>query len=349
MSVIISSFGTLPDGREVQRVCLENRNGTQLSVLTYGATIQSFLFGGVDVVLGFDTIDGYLSQGPAYLGATVGRYANRIADGRFKLDGRTVDVGCNEAGRGHLHGGINGFDKKMWEYDIVSQTDEPCVTFRLVSPDGDEGYPGTLKFRLSFLLTERDVLRLSYEAETDRDTVLNVTQHSYFNLNGPDGGDVLQTRLTIPARAIVLVDERLIPTGELLPVRDTPFDFTEEKPIGRDIGADHPQLRIAGGYDHTFVLGQPGVRKHAATAISPVSGLRLDCFTDQPGVQLYTANFLDLPAGKGGRPLRPYGAFCLETQHFPDSPNQPLFPSAVLRAGESFRSVTEYRISREDE
>lgn len=349
MPVTISPFGTLPDGRAVQKVCLQNGRGTQVCVLTYGATIQSFLWDGIDVVLGFDTLEGYLTQGKAYLGATVGRYANRLRDGRFSLNGQVYDVGCNESGRGHLHGGAVGFDKNIWEFEVITQGEEPCVTFQLLSPDGDQGYPGTLSLRLSLLLTRGDVLRLQYEAQTDRDTVLNVTQHSYFTLNGPAGGEILDTVLQIPAHAIVPVDDKLIPTGELMPVAGTPFDFREPKPIGRDLFADHPQLQLAHGYDHNFVLGQPGVRKHAVTAVSPRTGLRLDCYTDQPGLQLYTANGLNLPVGKGGAPLRPHTAFCLETQHFPDSPNQPSFPSTVLRAGETFRSVTEYRISRDAE
>lgn len=347
MPVSLSPFGSLPDGREVQQVCLQNGNGTQVCVLTYGATIRSFVFDGVDVVLGFDTIEGYLSQTRSYLGATVGRYANRICGGRFSLGGRTFDVGCNEPGRGHLHGGVEGFDRRLWDCEVIARGEEPCVTFSLLSPDGDQGYPGTLRLRLSLLLTKADVLRLQYEAQSDQDTVLNVTQHSYFNLAG--GGDVLDTELMIPAHAIVPVDEQMIPTGELMPVRGTPFDFLSPKPIGRDIDADHPQLRLTHGYDHNFVLGQPGVRKHAVSAVSPRSGLRLDCFTDQPGLQLYTANGLNLPAGKGGVPLRPRTGFCLETQHYPDSPNQPAFPSTLLRAGETFHSVTEYRVSQDAE
>lgn len=340
MGIQEQTFGHMPDGRAVQRITLIGEGGLAASLLTYGATLQALTFGGRDVVLGYDTLDEYRTH-ESYQGATVGRYANRIAGGRFVLGGVAYDVGCNEGGRGHLHGGREGFDKKLWDAETLEDRGEPSVRFSYTAADGEEGYPGQLEVAVTFTVTRDNALRIRYEASSERDTVLNLTNHAYFNLNGYDGGDVLDTSLRIEADAYTPVDERLIPTGERRPVADTPFDFRQAKPIGRDSGAADDQLALGGGYDHNFVLGDGF--KRAVTATAPRSGIRLECWTDQPGVQLYTANGLDVPAGKGGIALYRHQGFCLETQHFPDSPNHPDFPSTMLRAGELFESVTEYR------
>ncbi len=315
------------------------------AVLSYGAALQMLEYDGQDRILGYDTLAGYLGGG-SYQGAAVGRYANRIADGKFTLNGRIWDVGRNEKGIGHLHGGKVGFDKRLWTAEIVDDGEEPAVCFSLLAADGEEGYPGNLSVTLTYRLVGGDALRLTYTAESDQDTVMNLTNHTYFNLNGREESDILDTRVRIAAEYITPVDARLIPTGELRPVEGTPFDFREEKANGRDIGAPDEQLRLGLGYDHNFVLGSDRRRRHAVSAWSPESGVRMDCYTDLPGVQFYTANVLGEPGGKGGRPLRKNQGFCLETQFFPDSPNQPSFPSPVLRAGERYESTTEYCFSR---
>lgn len=342
MGIQTTDFGVLPDGRPVTRYTLTGAGGLAASLLTYGATLQSLCFRGRDMVLGFDDLDGYLHIRGSYQGATIGRYGNRIADGRFSLNGRDYDVGCNENGTGHLHGGERGFDKQLWTATVLADGAEPAVAFSRRSPDGEEGYPGNLDVTVTFTVTADNVLRIAYEARTDADTVVNLTNHAYFNLNGFDGGDILDTELTIAADAITPVNDRLIPTGALRPVEDTPFDFRKPKPIGRDIDADDPQLAIGGGYDHNYVLNGTGLRP-VATARSPRSGIAMTCVTDQPGVQFYAGNAIAEDAGKGGTPLFRRQGFCLETQHYPDSPNQPAFPSTLLRAGEVYQTVTEYR------
>ncbi len=343
MGVQTENWGKIGE-TAVRRFVLES-GGLRAAVISYGAALQMLEFAGKDRILGYDTLEGYRG-GRSYQGAAIGRYANRIADGRFRLDGREYDVGRNEDGIGHLHGGAAGFDKRVWSAQVLEDGAAPAVRFTLESADGEEGYPGNLSVSLTYRLVGGDTLRLEYAAESDKDTVVNLTNHAYFNLEGADGGDVLDTRVWIAAEAFTPVDARLIPTGEVRPVEGTPFDFRQEKAIGRDIGMDDEQLRLGGGYDHNFVLGFDRRRRHAASAFSPAAGIRLDCFTDQPGMQFYTANGLDEAGGKGGRPLQKRHAFCLETQCFPDSPNHPAFPSPVLKAGERYASVTEYRFSR---
>lgn len=335
-------FGQLPNGTAVQKITIHGKGGLTASVLTYGAILHQLIFEGTDVVLGHETIADYL---PAigYIGTTVGRYANRIAEGKFTLNGVEYDVGCNETGRGHLHGGDEGFDKRVWS---VGELSENSVELTLLSPDGDMGYPGELTLSVRYTVEDDNTLALTYRAVCDKDTVFNPTNHTYFNLNGFDGGTILDTELYINADTITPVDDLLIPTGERMPVDGTPFDFRVAKPIGRDIGGDHPQIAVGGGYDHNFCLGDTVQYRHAVSAFAPRTSIRMDCYTTEPGVQLYTANFLESPTGKGG-PMGQYQGFCLETQHFPDSPNQPTFPSVVLKAGETFESLTRYRFTKE--
>ena len=342
MAVEIMGFGRLADGHPVEKYVLTGGGGLRVSVLTYGATLQAVEFRGKDLLLGYDSLEDYVEKNSSYQGATVGRYANRIAGGLFTLNGRTYDVGCNEEGRGHLHGGVRGFDKRIWSAKVLTDGDTPSICLSRISEDGEEGYPGRVEVSVTMTVEPDNVLRLTYDARSDADTVLNLTNHGYFNLNGWDGGDVLDTVLTIGAHAITPVDERLIPTGELLPVEGTPFDFRQGQTIGAALAGSHPQLTLGGGVDHNFVLGMDRRMRQAVHAVSPRSGIAVDCRTDLPGVQIYTANSLEEKAGKGGVNLYPHQGFCMETQFFPDSPNQPGFPTTVLKAGKAFHSVTEY-------
>jgi aldose 1-epimerase len=345
-----SPFGAMPapDGRPVEQFTLR-AGGLELSAITYGATIVSLRVPDrdgalADVVLGHDSLPGYLRHSP-YFGAIVGRYGNRIAQGRFTLDGVTYHLARND-GRQHLHGGIRGFDKAIWGATARSGDGDASVTFTLASPDGDEGYPGALEAVVTYTLTARGELAVDYTARTDLPTVVNLTQHSYFDLSAGRCESILGHELTVHADAYLPVDATLIPTGELAPVAGTPFDFRSPTRIGERIGEPDQQLRHAGGYDHTFVLRPDGRDRslaHAAHVAEPTSGRTLDVYTTEPGMQLYSGNFLDgTIRGKEGRIYPHRGGFCLETQHFPDSPNQPAFPTTVLRPGEEYRSRTVY-------
>jgi aldose 1-epimerase len=347
MRIDRGKFGTLPDGRVIDVVTLRNRSGITLRVITYGGIIVSLSTpdraGELDdIVLGFDTLDGYLGESP-YFGAIIGRVGNRIANGRFVLDGVEYHLAKNN-GPNHLHGGIRGFDKVVWDARTFERGDAAGVVLTYASPDGEEGYPGRLDATVTYTLNDRDELVVGYSATTDAPTVVNLTQHSYFNL-GHAGSDVLAHELTIDADAIVAVHATLIPTGELMPVQGTPFDFRVATPIGARINADHPQLKVAGGYDHTFVLGaKTDAPRRAAFVRAPSSGRTLEVETTEPGVQLYTGNFLDGSIrGEGGVVYPHRGGFCLETQHFPDAPNQPAFPSIVLRRGAKYETTTVFR------
>ncbi len=315
----------------MRKITLSQGNLT-VTVLTYGATLQSIRFRGIDVALGYDTVEEYQQYG-AYLGATVGRYANRIADGKFTLNGVEYDVGCNEKGRGHIHGGRIGLDKKIW---TVREESETAVTLETALADGEEGYPGNMKVAVTFEVCD-DTLRIIYDAISDADTVFNPTNHCYFNLNG--SGSIEDHKLVIFADSYLPVNEKMIPTGEVRSVKGTPFDFTAYKRVGQEIDADDEQIRLGGGYDHTFVLNEGSGMK--AKVEGDATGFIMACYTDMPGLQLYTGNFLDQPTGKKG-PIGKREGFCLETQFFPDTPNRPAFPSCVLKAGESFRSVTAF-------
>jgi aldose 1-epimerase len=347
-SVTRAPFGTSDDGRSVHVFTLTNANGVEVRVMEYGATIVSLRTpdrdGNLgDIALGFDSLDGYLAGSP-YFGAVVGRYGNRIAGGRFALDDSTYQLATND-GVNHLHGGITGFDKVVWTGEPVERDDGVGVTFAYTSPDGEEGYPGTLETRVTYILTEADELIMDYVATTDRATPVNLTQHTYFNLTGDASRDILDHELQVHAESFTPVDETLIPTGTVAPVAATPFDFRSPTAIGARIGEDHRQLELGGGYDHNFVLRRagPGLIS-AAQVVEPTSGRMLEVLTTEPGMQFYSGNFLDgTITGKGGRVYEHRFGFCLETQHYPDSPNQPEFPSTILRPGDEYRSTTVWR------
>lgn len=343
-------FGRTPEGEEVEMFTLENGNGLEVAVIEYGAIIQAIRLpdatdGHVDVALGHDALEGYLSDSP-YFGAVVGRYANRIAGGRFTLDGDTYELARND-GPNHLHGGERGFDRVVWDGRPLEGAEGDAVELRYTSPAGEEGYPGTLDVVVTYTLTGDDELVVDYRATTDAPTPVNLSQHTYFNLAGAGSGDILDHVLTIEADAYTPVDSTLVPTGEIAPVEGTPFDFRDPTPIGARIDAEHPQLAHGGGYDHNFVLRRPGAAGsapvRAAHVADPASGRALDIRTTEPGLQFYSGNFLDGSIrGKGGAVYGHRGGFCLETQHFPDSPNRPAFPSTILRPGEEYRSRAVY-------
>ena len=340
-------FGRLPDGTPVDRWTVE-AGGVRLRVLSYGGIVQALEVPDrhgrrANVSLGFADLDSYVADSP-YFGALIGRYGNRIARGRFTLDGTEYQVPVND-GPNSLHGGDQGFDKRVW--DVAPLRRDGAVGLRLhrVSPDGEMGYPGTLRVQVDYLLTEDGAFRIDYEATTDAPTVVNLTNHTYFNLAGEGAGGVEDHVLEVAASRYTPVDDTLIPTGELAPVAGTPFDFRRPKPIGRDLRANHPQVLRAQGYDHNLVLdkGVTARPEPVITVYEPTSGRTMRVATTEPGVQFYSGNFLTGTfAGTSGRVYRQADGFCLETQHFPDSPNQPDFPSTVLRPGETYRSSTVY-------
>lgn len=340
-------FGEV-EGESVERYILRNANAMEVGILTYGGIVQSIRVpdkdGTVgDVVLGFDNVDDYVEKSP-YFGAIVGRYANRIAKGQFTLDGHTYHLPINNEPNS-LHGGDKGFDKRIWTASDASDT---SLTLSYTSPDGEEGYPGTLEVHVTYSLDDDNALKIEYAATTDKKTVINLSNHSYFNLAGEGSGTIEHHELQLHASHYTPVDETLIPTGEIAPVAGTPFDFTTAKPIGKDIrDASSDQILIAHGFDHNFVLDRPEgdttTLVKAAMVTEPTTGRTLQVETTQPGVQLYTGNFLDGSfGGIGKQAYRQGDAFCLETQHFPDSPNHPDFPSTELDPGQEFRSTTVY-------
>ncbi|NQU10218.1 galactose mutarotase [bacterium] len=341
-------FGTTADGRAVQLYTLRNGQGCEVKITNYGGTVVSLsvpdrqgMLG--DVVLGFDRLVDYLQDSP-YFGCLIGRYANRIARGTFSIDGTTYSLATNNPPN-HLHGGIKGFDKVVWSARAFWSRRGPALELRHVSRDGEEGYPGRLDVKAVYTLTEDNELQLDLEARADRDTICNLTGHSYFNLAGP--GDILGHILMIDAKQFTPIDQTLIPTGQLPPVDGTPFDFRQPTPIGARIDQDHPQLKSGNGYDHNWVLDKPAdVLALAATVYEPRSGRVLEVWTTAPGIQFYSGNFLDgHHVGKGGQAYAFRSGLCLEPQFFPDSPNQPAFPSPVLKAGDTYRHSIIYRFS----
>lgn len=341
------SYGKTPDGTPVDLYVLKSGD-IEAHVITYGGIVQALKVPdksgkSADVVLGFDTLDGYTSgpkPNPAFFGAIIGRYANRIANAKFTLDGKTYSTPQND-GPNTLHSGPNGFDKKVWKAQEIPHG----VELTLVSPDGDSGFPGTLTAVVRYTLEGKD-LKIDYSATTDKDTVLNLTNHSYFNLAGQGNGDILQNRVKINASRYTPVNDNLIPTGELASVAGTPFDFRKPTAVGARINDDNDQLKKGHGYDHNWVLENGGKVAEAAEVYEPTSGRVLQVLTDQPGVQFYTGNFLDgTITGKNGNKYQRRDALCLETQHFPDSPNHPKFPTTELKPGQRFHRVTIFRFS----
>jgi aldose 1-epimerase len=325
----------------------------RVAVLDYGGIVQSLCVPDRDgrlgdVVLGYDEVAGY-ERDRFYIGAAIGRVAGRIGGAAFTLDGERYALAAND-GPNHLHGGPRGFDKVVWRARTFEDADRVGVVLEHLSHDGDEGYPGNLRARITYAVNDANVLSVDYHATTDRPTPVNLTQHAYFNLAGEGSGDVLEHELTVHAESYTPLDAGLLPTGQIAPVEGTPLDFRAPRRVGERIYAVHEQLRTAGGYDHNLVLdGADGAAPRPAARLSdPASGRVMDVHTTEPGMQLYTGNFLDASIlGKHGDRYGPRAGMCLETQHFPDSPNRPEFPSIILRPGEEFRSRTEFRFSTE--
>ncbi|AZE78162.1 aldose epimerase family protein [Pseudomonas synxantha] len=347
-------FGNTNDGTAVEQYILRNSHGMQATVITYGGVLQSLKVpdkhGKVDdVVLGFDDVQGY-QAGTAFFGATIGRFGNRLAGGAFELDGKRYQVPLND-GPNSLHGGAQGFDKQVWQAQPVKDKDSVGVTLTYLSKDGEMGFPGNLKTEVTYRLNDNNELHIDYKATTDKPTVLNLTNHSYFNLAGAGNGDILKQVATLHASHYTPVNATLIPTGELAPVKGTPMDFLKPTPIGQHIKADHPQLKFAepkqGGFDFNWALDTKGdIKQLAADVHDPESGRRLQLYTSEPGVQFYTSNFLDGSVkGKGGKTYQHWSGFTLETQHFPDAPNQPGFASTRLNPGQTYTQHTLFKFS----
>ncbi len=355
-AVQVAPFGTTEDGTTVEKYTFANANGIEVEAITYGGIItalrvpdQNGQFS--DIVLGYDSLAGYLDVTP-YFGAIIGRYGNRIGGAQFELEGETYELAANN-GPNHLHGGVQGFDKVVWNAEPFEDERGVGVVFTYTSPDGEEGYPGTLNVTVTYLLTDANELIFDYEATTDKATPVNLTQHSYFNLAGHDSGTILDHALMINAETFTPVDETLIPTGELRPVDGTPFDFREATAIGARIDADDEQIGFGPGYDHNFVLVKENPNADGLTLAARVteatSGRVMEIYTTEPGIQFYAGNFLDgTITGKGGVVYERRTGFCLETQHYPDSPNQPDFPSTILRPGETYSTRTVYTFSTQD-
>lgn len=333
--VTTRAFGTMPDGDEVIAYTVTNRLGASVTILNMGGIIQSLNIPDrkdtlTDIVCGFDTVEGYLTGG-GYHGALIGRYANRIAGGKFTLNDTEYTLVCNEKGIIHLHGGNVGFNQKLWKVDVVEREDETRLVLEYVSPDGEEGYPGRLKVTVTYTFTDANVLRIRYEAFTDKDTICNLTNHTYFNLSGYASCDIRQHRFFIDADRLTEVNDDLLPTGREIDVAGTGFDFRRFREMTENI-------------DHNYVLNHPGTFRKAAEVREPIHGRAMEIWTDMPGMQLYTANMMDgdVPF-KGGVEQRVHTAFAVETQFAPDSPNQPSFPSCVLRKGDIYDYTTEFR------
>lgn len=333
-------FGTV-DGKQVFLYTLTNKQGTIVKITNYGGIVTSIIVPGkngemADVVLGFDSLHSYLAGHP-YFGCIVGRCANRIGNASFKLNGKEYQLAANIPPN-HLHGGIKGFDKKVWEPEDYMYEGEPNLSLVYASPDGEEGYPGNMKVRVTYTLTEDNELKIAYYAMTDQATPVNLTHHSYFNLKGAGNGDILDQVLTIDADRYTVVNDQLMPTGELRDVTGTPFDFRQPKPVGQDMS------KVSGGYDHNFALNNKGELALVATLQDPASGRMMEVYSTEPGMQFYGGNFLDGSViGKGGKAYQKHYGLCLETQHFPDAVHQPAFPSVILEPGKELNSLTIYK------
>jgi len=349
LTVEKKAYGTAPDG-PIDEYTLTNANGMTLKVITYGGIITHLTAPDrngefADIVLGFDNLEGYLGTHP-FFGAIVGRYGNRIGGAQFSLDGKDYTLAANN-GANTLHGGTEGFDKKVWTAEEVMEDDRVGVLLQRTSAHLEEGFPGKLDVIVGYFLTAKNELLITYEAETDASTICNLTNHTYFNLKGAGNGNILEHEISLQSSQYTPVDDGLIPTGEIANANGTPFDFTQPKAIGLEIDSEHPQTKIGKGYDHNIVLNKKGEGLAlAATVFEPTSGRVMEMLTTEPGVQFYTGNFLDgTITGKGGKVYPHRAALCLETQHYPDSPNQPDFPSTRLDPGETYRTSTMYRFS----
>jgi aldose 1-epimerase len=344
------SFGKMPDGAPIYEFTLKNKNGAEARIINYGGIVTSFKVPDrkgrmADVVLGYDNLDGYLKSS-AYFGCLVGRYGNRIGGARFTLNGKEHTLATNNPPNS-LHGGWKGFDKVVWTPKVMATSEGVVLELSYLSKDGEEGYPGNLEVKASYSLGNDNGLKLVYTATTDSETVVNLTQHSYFNLKG--AGDILGHVVMLNADKFTPVDETLIPTGEMKPVEGTPFDFRKPTAIGARINKDDEQLKFGKGYDHNWMLNKkPGELALAARVVEPETGLTLEVLTTEPGLQFYTGNFLDGKiTGKGGWNYKHRNAFCMEPQHFPDSPNKPGFPSVVLKPGEMCQSTIIFRVKNQ--
>jgi aldose 1-epimerase len=344
------AFGKLDDGTTIDLYTLKNRNGVEVEIINYGGIVVSIKVPDrsgrmADIVLGYDDLPGYLAD-QSYFGALVGRYANRIGQAKFTLNGTEYQLAHND-GPNHLHGGVKGFNRVVWQARELSFRNGSGLELTYVSKDNEEGYPGNLKVTVTYILSYfTNDLRIEYSATTDKETVVNLTHHSYFNLAGAGSGDVLGHEVKINANRFTPVDATLIPTGELKAVKGTPLDFTRATSIGSRINQDDNQLVLGRGYDHNFVLNKKGQELSlAATVFEPTSGRVLEMWTTEPGMQLYTGNFLDNVHGKEGKVYVRRGAFCLEAQHYPDSPNKPAFPSTVLKPGQRYTQTTVYKFA----
>ena len=343
-----AGFERTIDGKKTELFILKNKNGAEAAITNYGAHLISLLVPDkdgkiTDVVLGFDDIEGFQKAAGAYYGATIGRYGNRLAKGKFTLDGKEYTLFTNN-GPNTLHGGKKGFDSMVWD---AKQTDSATVELSYLSKDMEEGFPGNLKVKVIYTLTDDNALKISYEATTDKTTVVNLTNHAYFNLNGQGTGSVLEHSVKIDADAYTPVDSTLIPIGKIEPVKGTPFDFTAAATIGSRIEQDNIQLKDGKGYDHNYVLNKHDISTPIATVVGDKSGIKMEVFTEEPGMQFYTGNFMNgTNTLKGGAKDEHRTAFAMETQHYPDSPNQPAFPSTVLKPGAVYKTVTIYKFSK---
>jgi len=350
-SIAKSDYATTADGSKIDKYTLINANGMKMEVITYGGIITSLTAPDKkgkyeDIVLGYTTADDYFNGNPFFFGALIGRYGNRIAKGKFTLDGKQYQLPTND-GPNHLHGGKKGFDKVIWTATPIDNEESPAIKLSYISKDLEEGYPGKLTVTVTYTLTKDNTLEIAYEAETDKKTIVNLTQHSYFNLSANFSNTILDHELMLKSSIMLPVDGTLIPTGELKTVKGTPFDFSSAKPIGNDINKQDDQLKKGKGYDHCWIFDDKnaGVRE-VATLYHKASGRYMQVLTDQPGIQFYSGNFLDgTKASKTGGMYQQRSGLCLETQHYPDAPNQPKFPSVVLNPGEKYTTKTIYKFS----